>query len=220
MVGVTAPVATASMEVPRRGRRPQPERRAAMRARLLDATIECLAELGWARTSLPEVVRKAGVARGAQVHHFPTKSELLVAATEHLLERLRSDYVTAFEALPPARRTIDAAIDTLWDMLQGPTWAALVELFVAARTDDAVREAMGDLSERAIDISLEIVAEYFPDSRGSQVHAIAVRGGMALFVGLAVQAGIDGDRRGHHAEVLEGVKLLARNLIPSPRGRS
>lgn len=185
-----------------------------MRARLLDATIECLSERGWARTSLPEVVGKAGVARGAQVHHFPTKSALLVAATEHLLERQRAEYVAAFESLPPEKRTIDSAIDTLWPMLQGQTWTALVELFVAGRTDPAVRSALGDLAERALDVSVEIVAEYFPATRDSAMHAIAVRGAMALFVGLALQAGIDNDRRGHHAEVLAGVKALARMLIP------
>lgn len=185
-----------------------------MRARLLDATVECLAERGWARTSLPEVVGKAGVARGAQVHHFPTKSALLVAATEHLLERQRAEYISAFESLPPEKRTIDSAIDTLWPMLRGQTWTALVELFVAGRTDPAVRSALGDLAERALDVSVEIVAEYFPATRDSAMHAIAVRGAMALFVGLALQAGIDNDRRGHHAEVLAGVKTLARMLIP------
>jgi AcrR family transcriptional regulator len=189
-----------------------------MRARLLDATVECLAERGWARTSLPEVVGKAGVARGAQVHHFPTKSALLVAATEHLLERQRAEYIAAFESLPPDERTIDSAIDTLWGMLQGQTWMALVELFVAGRTDPAVRTALGDLAERALDVSVEIVAEYFPATRDSAMHAIAVRGAMAMFVGLAVQVGIDGDRRGHHAEVVAGVKALARTLIPEPAG--
>jgi AcrR family transcriptional regulator len=189
-----------------------------MRARLLDATVECLAERGWARTSLPEVVSRAGVGRGAQVHHFPTKSALLVAATEHLLERQRAEYVAAFESLPPEERTIDSAIDTLWAILQGQTWAALVELFVAGRTDPAVRHALGDLAERALDVSVDIVAEYFPVTRGSAMHAIAVRGALALFVGLALQAGLDHDRQGHHAEVLAGVKALARTLIPEPAG--
>ncbi len=207
-------VAAAPTLMARRGRRPQPERRAAMRARLLDATIDCLAELGWSGTSLPEVVRKAGVARGAQVHHFPTKSSLMVAATEHLLERLRADYVAAFEAMPATKRTPDAAIDTLWGLLHGRTWNALVELFVAARTDPALRAAMGDLSERAVDLSVEIAGEYFPTARDSAVHAVAVRGLLALLVGLAVQEAIDGDRRGHHAEVLAGVKSLAGMFIP------
>src|SRR5665213_1746323 len=68
-----------------KGRRPQPERRAAMQERLLDATVECLVEVGWARTTLPEVVARADVGRGAQVHHFPTKAALMAAVGEHLL---------------------------------------------------------------------------------------------------------------------------------------
>ena len=53
------------------------ERSAATRVRLLDATIDCLIELGWSGTSTTEVVRRAGVSRGAQVHHYPTKEDLV-----------------------------------------------------------------------------------------------------------------------------------------------
>ena len=68
-------------------RRTNAERSAATQARLLDATIESLVELGWAATSTTEVVRRAGVSRGAQVHHFPTKEDLVLAALDYLLER-------------------------------------------------------------------------------------------------------------------------------------
>ena len=63
---------------------PQEERTRAMRARLLEATIECLVERGWAGTSTTVVSQRAGVSRGAQLHHFPTKNALVLAAVEHL----------------------------------------------------------------------------------------------------------------------------------------
>ena len=51
--------------------------------------MECLAELGWSGTSTTEVARRAGVSRGAQQHHYPTKMLLVAAALEHLLDRQR-----------------------------------------------------------------------------------------------------------------------------------
>ncbi|MFE3702109.1 TetR/AcrR family transcriptional regulator, partial [Nocardia tengchongensis] len=68
-------------------RRTQEQRSTETRTRLLDATIECLVEYGYAGTTTPRVAERAGVTRGAQVHHFGSKSELVVAAISHLAQR-------------------------------------------------------------------------------------------------------------------------------------
>ena len=51
-----------------------------MRRRLMEATVECLVELGWEGTTTTVVSQCAGVSRGAQLHHFPSKQALGVAA--------------------------------------------------------------------------------------------------------------------------------------------
>ena len=61
-------------------RRTQAERTAETTAKLLDATADCLVERGYAGTSTVEVCRRAGVSRGALVHHFPSKDDLVAAA--------------------------------------------------------------------------------------------------------------------------------------------
>ena len=48
-----------------------------MRQRLLEATVDCLVEHGWSGTSTTLVSQRAGVSRGAQLHHFPTKNDLV-----------------------------------------------------------------------------------------------------------------------------------------------
>src|SRR5579863_6792507 len=52
--------------------------------RLLDATIACLHERGYANTTTTEIANRAGVSRGAQLHHFPHKNDLVVRALDHL----------------------------------------------------------------------------------------------------------------------------------------
>ena len=74
-----------------------------MRARLLDATVDCLVERGFAGTSTTLVSERAGVSRGAQLHHFPTKNDLVVAAVEHLTEKRGAELAAAAASLRRAR---------------------------------------------------------------------------------------------------------------------
>src|SRR5580700_10650527 len=85
---------------PARVRRTQGERSAAMRERLLDAAIDCLYELGYSGTTTIEVAARAGVSRGAQLHHFPTKEHLVTLAVRHVLAKRLEEFRTAFAALP------------------------------------------------------------------------------------------------------------------------
>ncbi|WP_169799311.1 TetR/AcrR family transcriptional regulator, partial [Nocardioides jensenii] len=79
---------------------PQEERSRAMRQRLLEATVECLVEAGFSGTSTTLVSQRAGVSRGAQLHHFPTKNDLVLAAVEHLTEVRGAELAAAAAQLP------------------------------------------------------------------------------------------------------------------------
>ena len=119
--------------VAQQARRTQAERTASTRARLLDATLECLCDLGYARTTTPEIARRAGLSRGAQLHHFPTKAELVTGAIEHLFARRNREFREAFARVPGGADRYAAAIDILWTMVSGPTFHAWLELAVGTR---------------------------------------------------------------------------------------
>jgi AcrR family transcriptional regulator len=113
-----------------------------MRRRLLDATVDCLVRYGYAGTTTTRVTELAGVTRGAQVHHFPTRADLVAAAVRHLAEK-RAEL--AFEKIDEVRQSadpLDAALDLLWEIHQGPINFATVEMWVAARTDPDLREQL------------------------------------------------------------------------------
>lgn len=120
-------------------RRTQTERRATTRAALLGAALDQLVEGGLAAFTTTEVCRRAGVSQGALFKHFPTKSALLAAVTEHLFDGLRSDFEAAFLALPERRRNLRRGLELLWDQMADPRLAAAYELYTAARTDDELR---------------------------------------------------------------------------------
>src|SRR3954463_8088225 len=140
----------------------QAERTASTRARLLDAALDVLTEQGYAATTTVEVAKRAGVSRGAQLHHFPTKAELLAAAVEHLYARRREEFRAALGAMPDGVDRIDAAVDLLWSMFSGPTFVAWLELQVASRTDPDLREPVAALHARAFEDDLAIFHEVMP----------------------------------------------------------
>lgn len=142
-------------------RRTQEERSAATRGRLLDATLECLAELGYARTTTTEIAERGGVSRGAQLHHFPTKAELVTEAVGHLFERREEEFREAFARLPADAERGRAAVDLLWSMVAGPTFYAWLELVVAARTDALLRPQVTALSQRFADSVSRTFKELF-----------------------------------------------------------
>jgi AcrR family transcriptional regulator len=125
--------------------RTQQERSAAMRRRLLDATVECLVRHGYAGTTTTKVTELAGVTRGAQVHHFPTRADLVAAAVRHLAAKRIDLAFAQVDAVRQAQDPLDAGLDLLWEIHQGPIMHATLELWVAARTDADLREQLAEV---------------------------------------------------------------------------
>ena len=141
------------MPVAARAPRTQQQRRDETRRALLDAAVESLIEVGFARTTTLEVQRRAGVSRGALLHHFPSKAELLVAAIAHLAEMRAVELKRLSAELPPATAAgkppvpgagprTDAVLDLLWQCFSGTFFQVAMELRTAARTDPELRPVL------------------------------------------------------------------------------
>ncbi|NPC97161.1 TetR/AcrR family transcriptional regulator [Nocardioides sp. zg-DK7169] len=119
-----------------------------MRARLLEATVECLAERGFGGTSTTVVSERAGVSRGAQLHHFPTKNALVVAAVEHVADVRARELEEAAAQLPTGPTRTRAVLQMLADHVTSPIFTAALELWVAARTDETLMGAVAPLEQK------------------------------------------------------------------------
>jgi TetR/AcrR family transcriptional repressor of bet genes len=85
--------------------------REARRLQLMEATIETLAQRGYARTTLTEVARTAGLSHGLVLFHFETKEKLLAETLAHLAEEYRQNWQAALDAAgPDPARQLDALI--------------------------------------------------------------------------------------------------------------
>src|SRR4051812_4561472 len=171
-----------------RARRTNVERSNSTRTRLLEATLDCLVDLGYAGTTTTEVADRAGVSRGAQLHHYPTKAELVTAAVEHLCDRLDAEFRQAITKVPEGPGRNAAAVDLLWSMISGHTFVAWLELTVAARTDPELARATAALGERTGQSIDRTFRELFPAAENpGPLFDLAPKFAIALMQGMALQ---------------------------------
>lgn len=194
-------------------RTPQQERSRATQARLLEATVECLAERGWSGTTTTVIAERAGVSRGAQLHHYPTKAALVMAAVEHLAERRADELRAEAAALPAApKRRLDRAVDLLAAAFTGPLFVAALELWVAARTDSDLRRALIPLEARVGREMHRLAVELLgADERGPGVREI-VQATLDLLRGLGVANLLSDDSARRNALLTVWKRQLANVL--------
>ncbi|MGC4962036.1 TetR/AcrR family transcriptional regulator [Gordonia sp. DT218] len=112
------------------------------RTRILDAAIRVLVDRGYSGASTLAIQAEAGVSRGRLLHHYPSRDKLLMAAVDHLA-RTRIESMPAQVDWPhdPAQR-IGPAVDLGWTTFHQPYFVASMELWTAARTNEALRDAL------------------------------------------------------------------------------
>jgi AcrR family transcriptional regulator len=169
----------------KRARVPQAERRRITRGKLLDATIDSLIEIGYSRTTTVEVGERAGLSRGAQLHHFPSKADLLVAAIEHLAdERSKEFEVELAQRLEQGDDPVDTMVDMLWSMFSDPIYWATIELMVAARTDPELLEKLEaferSLGSRIYGAFKELTGQQGREAKGSLEMTLYFMRGLAM----------------------------------------
>jgi AcrR family transcriptional regulator len=191
--------------------RSQADRSRETRRKLMEATVECLVERGWAGTTTIVVAERAGVSRGAQLHHFRTRGELVAAAVEHLgvesvlhlKERARQ-----VDGSSPGDR-ITAVVELIADFYASDLFTAALELWVAARTDPDLRTVVVPLEARlgreTHRLAVELLAA--DETRPGVREAVQITLDLVRGLALADQLTDDRRRRGriirHWAPVLE-----------------
>jgi AcrR family transcriptional regulator len=195
------------------GRRTQQERRASTRKALLEATIQCLVEQGYAGTTTRAVSERAGVSTGALQHHFTSKEELVSEAIGYLAGKLTAQLIE--QGVPSAssrRHLTEQLVDYLWRTLNGPLMAAATELGVAGRTDPLLRERLVEAQHQALEGVPLAAGQLFPEQAArpdfigliSTVLA-AMRGVVLLgFVSSADQEDVWRAARPHLLALVEG----------------
>jgi AcrR family transcriptional regulator len=198
-------------------RRSQQQRSDETRTALLDATIVCLHEVGYSGTSTTLVSERAGVSRGAQTHHFPTKIELVVEAVTRLSNALVDALDRDLAQAASAPDVLDAFLKGIWRTLDAPIFETGLELMVAARSDAALRAAWLEGADRLSEVIESHVSAVAMAIRPHDPHKLQVQ--LHLSVLLVQAFALDGvmrDRRQLHRELFEAWAQQLRAVAFEP----
>jgi AcrR family transcriptional regulator len=197
---------------------PTQARSIATRAAILVATVDSLAELGYAATTTLEVARRAEISRGALQHHFASRDELLAAALEELLRRRVAEFRREVATWDLGGRVDPARlIDLLWTSFNGSTFVAWTEVWIAARTDRELRARLQAVERRFTEETVTIFADLVGDDRFVDARSLGLVRDVifATLTGVAFQRMLPRDQR-PPSEYLDVLKdMVARVLSPT-----
>jgi AcrR family transcriptional regulator len=143
--------------------RSQQARSAETQGAVLDATIRCLIELGYAATTTNAIQQRAGCSRGAMTHQFASKHALLIAAVQHLADVRAQELAATAAALPPGPDRTTSAIASMWATFKGDLFYAALELWNAARTNPDLHKALYEAERKLGRQLFDLAAELFGD---------------------------------------------------------
>lgn len=164
----------------------QAQKSASTRELIVDATIRCFVEFGYSRTTTTLIAERAGLSRGAMLHHFPSRLAVVRAAVEHLhAKRLRAFRRAA--GLPPGADHVHASVEAYWQHVRHPMFVAFFELAVAARTDRELADILRPAQEAFEREWYEAAVDVFPEWRGHDDHfALALDLSRYVLEGMAI----------------------------------
>ena len=164
------------------------------RAIILEATLDCFYELGYGNTTTEKVSKRAGVSRGAMLHHFPSRLDLVTATVRYLNEkRLRLFEESELRINEGADHSrIDEGIDAYWQQLHSPLFTVFHELQVVARTDQDLKEVLDTCNEKLDQSWWKLARRIFPDLALSEEFENANMLTLYLLEGMVVRGHTSG----------------------------
>lgn len=193
-------------------RMPQAERTAATRQRLMEATIDCLVKYGWSGTTTTLVSEQAGVSRGAMLHHFPSKHDLVIAAVQHLMQLRVEELEARVVDLPTAGRT-RAALELAAEHFTSDVFTAALELWVAARSDETLHDAVVYL-EREVGLRAHLfAASLFEINEAKGNNRAIIQGALDMLRGLGLAAALTDDSKRRSFILDAWAEILDKEIV-------
>lgn len=199
----------------------QAQKSAATRKLIIEAAIRCFVDLGYGRTTTMRIAEAAGLSRGAMLHHFPSKIDIVKAAVKELhAKRLKAFRKSILQAPAAGKGRVHVAVQAYWQHVRHPTFVAFFELSVAARTDSEL-EAILKPAQAAFDEEwYRTAAEAFPEWQSdTAAFDLALDVSRYLLEGMAVSF-LTHEESEREQHVLNYLEEQLRALRPGAAGSS
>lgn len=165
-----------------------------MRRRICAAATRRLSRAGFHRMTIAEVVNEAGISTGALQHHFPNKRALVIAVADYLLTRSVKWFSRA-KAEPGAGDFAEMIRRSWREQFTTDEYGALLEILVAARTDNSLRAKIAPALDRWRAAIEQELTELLPDARNAADLESVLTISRCMMTGLLVHDGLLRDER-------------------------
>ncbi|MBU3258766.1 TetR/AcrR family transcriptional regulator [Roseovarius sp. PS-C2] len=198
-------------------KREKQARSIATREKLIETALDVIYDVGYNRASTPEFSERAGVSRGALLHHFPTRADIIVAAMEKLLSDGTRDIRNIAGKVTQKQLGTDEFVDFLWSMFSDRFYYLSIEFINEARTDEELRLKMMPVVKNFHEALNEIWAEFQTREHPSSSHEaqVILNLTVCLVRGMGIQTVLKNDPE-YFATLLDAWKTILRQLVKKP----
>ena len=144
----------------------QAQKSASTRTQITEAAIKCFVEYGYSRTTTTLIAQKAGLSRGAMLHHCPSRLAVVRAAVEHLHSKRLRAFRKAVGKPSPDGDHVRQSVEAYWAHVRHPLFVAFFELAVAARSDSELASILRPAQEAFEREWHQAAVDVFPEWRG------------------------------------------------------
>lgn len=145
-------------------RRTQAERSAETRRILLETTIRCLHQKGYAATTTLLVAEEAGLSRGAMLHQFPTRVDLMIFVVQSVFDDEIAIYDAQLSLIQDPKERLYAFPEIVWKVLSRPSGVAVLEVLQGSRSDPDLAARLAPLQAQIEQNALEMLGQWFGDA--------------------------------------------------------
>lgn len=198
--------------------RPPQARSLATRERVVRATIDEMFAVGYHAATTQAIAERAQVSRGALLHHFPTRADLMRAALETLLDDGTAEIRSVSQDVRSGALPLAEFVEFLWPLFSGRFFQLSLELINEARTDADLRRCLIPVVQR-FHAALDAIWVEFCDaeSRPPREARIILNLTVNLMRGMGVQTVLRPDPD-YFRDLIEAWKAVLPLLIAGPAG--
>ena len=192
----------------------QAQKSAATRDQILKAAISCIVDLGYSNTTTIKIAERAGLSRGATLHHFPSKMDVIRAAVDYLHKKRLRAFRASIKSIPEDVDRVKIAVESYWEHVTHPLFVAFFELSVAARMDHELREILRPAQQAFDDEWYRTAQEVFPEWQADRpAFDLALNLTQQLMEGMAISF-LTHARADNKNQLLEYLEDRLRELSP------
>ena len=171
----------------------QEQKSAQTRRAILTAAVKCLTEIGYAKTSTQIVAKTANLSRGAMLHHYATKADLISNLIDFINYRRLRAFYHEVKKMSDTERVIEGkAFEVYWRLNKKAESDAHLELTVASRTDKELKKLFDRKARQHDNFILDTLPIFFPEWSEASRENLQLAHDISLvtFTGLRVKSNV------------------------------